>query len=515
MKERSRTEYSLINMFTGMAGDVINTAVGFICRVIFVRMLGSEYLGVKGLFTNILSVLSLAELGIGSAIIYALYKPLAEKDQDKIAAIMQYYRKAYAVIGMVVAILGLSAMPFLNQIIRTQPNIKENIYLIYLLYLFNSVASYFFSYRASLLTASQRQYIVQGYNYVMTIVVSILQIVFLVLTHEYLSYLIIRIIGSIAYNVWISRKAAKDYPFIKNKNVPPLSAGERKSLFINIRALAINKLSGVLVNSTDNIAITYFTGLSSVGYASNYSILSSMVGSTIGLVFNALPGSVGNLNATASEENRYRFFNVLNLTNFWLFGWGAIGIALVSTDLVKVLYGAEYELPFKIPLIIAINSFSIGMLQAVYTYKSTLGLFRYGQFLLFFTGFINLALDVILGRRFGTFGILLATLIARASTNLWYEPYAVYRYGLKKNPWIYWIRYARYIVVLSIAGTLSYLLCGLCHFSAFLNAVAKFIICCIVPNTVFLLFFRITPEFTYLRGTASGIVGKLLRKGDR
>lgn len=114
MRERSRTEYSLINMFTGMAGDVINNIVGFACRVIFVRMLGSEYLGVRGLFTNILSVLSLAELGIGSAIIYALYKPLAEKDQDKIAAIMQYYRKAYAVIGVVVGIIGLSLLPFLN-----------------------------------------------------------------------------------------------------------------------------------------------------------------------------------------------------------------------------------------------------------------------------------------------------------------------------------------------------------------------------------------------------------------
>lgn len=515
MKERSRTEYSLINMFTGVAGDVINTVVGFACRVVFVRMLGSEYLGVKGLFTNILSVLSLAELGIGSAIIYALYKPLAEKDQNKITAIMHYYRKAYAVIGLVVAALGLAALPFLNLIIRTKPDIKENIYLIYLLYLSNSVASYYFRYRSALLTASQRQYIVQGYNYVVTILQSVFQIIFLVLTHEYLTYLIIQIIGSLSYNIWLSYKATKDYPFIKNKDVPPLSPEERRSLFVNIRALAINKLSGVLVNSTDNIAITYFIGLGTVGLASNYSVLSSMVGSTIGLVFNALPGSVGNLNATASEENRYRFFNVLNLTNFWLFGWGAIGIAFVSTDLVKVLYGAEYEMPFNIPLIIAINSFSIGMLQAVYTYKSTLGLFRYGQFLLFFTGFINLALDVVLGKLWGTFGILLATLIARALTNLWYEPYAVYRYGLKKSPWIYWKRYVRFILVLCVAGGPSFVLCSLCSFPPILNAVAKFLICCIVPNSVFLLFFHKTDEFAYLRGTALRYIRRFTGKGKK
>lgn len=514
MKKRTRTEYSIINMSTDILGYAVNTLVGFVCRVIFVRMLGAEYLGIRGLFTNVLSVLSLAELGIGSAIIYALYKPIAENNKEKIAAIIQYYKKAYAAIGAVVAVVGLAVLPFLNQIIHDQPNIKENLYLIYLLYLFNTVASYYFSYRASLFTASQRQYIVQGYNYVVTILQSVFQILFLVLTHEYLTYLIIQVLGGLSYNIWISRKAVKDYPFIKDKDVPPLSPGERKSLFINIRALALNKVSGVLVNSTDNIAITYFSGLSSVGLASNYTILSGMVGKMIGLVFNAIPGSVGNLNATASDEERYNFFNVLNLLNFWLFGWGAIGIALVSTDLVKALYGAEYELPFRIPLIIAINSFTIGMLQAVYTYKSTLGLFRYGQFLLFFTGFINLVLDVVLGRRWGVFGIFLATLIARMITNLWYEPYAVYRYGLKKSPWIYWKRYASYLIVLVIAGGVSFMLCHLLEFPVIINAILKFIICCIVPNSVFILFFHKRPEFVYLKGTANYIKGKILRKVD-
>ena len=512
MKERSRTEYSVMNVFTGIAGDIINTAVGFVCRVIFVHMLGSEYLGVKGLFTNILSVLSLAELGIGSAIIYALYKPLAEKDQDKITAIMQYYRKAYAVIGMIVAILGLSALPFLHMIIRTEPNIKESVYLIYLLYLFNSVASYFFSYRASLLTASQRQYIVQGYNYVITILQSVFQIIFLVLTHAYLSYLIIQIIGSLSYNIWISRKTVKDYPFIRNKNVKPLSSSERRSLFINIRALAINKLSGVLVNSTDNIAITFFNGISSVGYASNYVMLKTMIDHIITPFFNSFTASVGNLNATSSEERSYFFFNVLNLMNFWLFGWGAIGMAFVSSDLVELLYGGKYVLAGSIPLIIAINMFSIGMLHAVYTYKSTLGLFRYGQFILFFTGFINIALDVILGRRWGVFGILLATLLARSSTNLWYEPYAVFKYGFKKSPWNYWKRYLIYILALLLAGFLSYLLCRFCHFSVLLNFFAKFIICCIIPNLVFWFFFKNRPEFSYVSDSAKNIISKLISK---
>ena len=510
MKRLSRTEYSLINMFTGMIGYGVNTVVGFVCRIIFVRTLSADYLGVSGLFSNVLSMLSLAELGISSAIIYALYKPIAQDDEKKITAIMSFYKKAYALIGIVVAIIGLALLPFLDIIINEPPAIKENLYFLYLLYLFNTVISYFFSYRASLLTAMQRQYIVSGYSYLVTIGQSVLQIIFLILTHEYLPYLIIQIIGSILYNIWVSRKASKDYPYINNKNVEPLSKQETISLLKNVKALAVNKLSAVLVNSTDNIAITYFTGIGAVGYASNYTLLSSTLGGIIGQVFNALPGSVGNLNATADEEGRYKFFKVLNLMNFWLFGWGAIGIALVSSDLVKLLYGAEYVLAVKIPLIIAINSFTIGMLQASYTYKSTLGLFRYGQYLLFFTGIINLFLDVVFGRIWGVFGIYLATLVARLCTNLWYEPYAVYRYGLKKSPILYFIRYVYYLFVLGIAGGVSWLFCGLCNFSIIGNVLVKIVICSMIPNVVFVIFFRKTQEYCYLKCSARRIIHKIL-----
>ena len=210
-------------MATGIVGYGINTVVGFVCRIIFVRTLTADYLGVSGLFTNVLSMLSLAELGISSAITYALYKPLAENDEKKITAIMQFYRKAYAVIGCFVAIVGLALLPFLNVIITDPPAIKESIYLLYLLYLANTVISYFFSYRQALLTASQRAYIVSGYNYVITIVQSILQMGYLLLTHEYLGYLVIQIVGGITYNVWVSRKVVKDYPFISNPDVatPP------------------------------------------------------------------------------------------------------------------------------------------------------------------------------------------------------------------------------------------------------------------------------------------------------
>lgn len=499
MKERSRTEYSLINIFTGMGGYIINTMLGFVCRIIFVRMLSADYLGVNGLFSNILTMLSLAELGISNAIIYALYKPVACKDEKRIASLMKFYRTAYRIIGVAVAVVGLLMLPFLKLIINTPPAIKENIYVLYLIYLTNTVISYFFSYRAILFTAMQRNYIVTGYNYIITIAQSVLQMAFLIITREYLAYLLIQILGSITYNILISAKAKNDYPYIKdNKTIPTLPKSERKAILKDIKALAIYKITGVLVNNTDNIIVTYFNGLISVGLTSNYQLFSNTLNALVQQTFNALTGSVGNLNATSDAQKRYFFFRVLNFSNFWLYGWGAIGIALVSGDLVRLLYGASYVMPMKIPVILAVNFYMIGMQHAVYTYKNTLGLFRYGQYVLIFTAAINLTLDVILGKKWGVFGVFLATAIARLLTNTWYEPWAVYRYGLNVHPIKYFLRYSCFALVLLGTGIICWYICSLVECPVFLTVLLKMLICTVIPNAIFILIYGKTEEFQYL-----------------
>lgn len=513
MNERSRTEYSLINIFTGIVGYIVNTLLGFVCRIVFVRMLSADYLGINGLFSNILTMFSLAELGISSAIIYALYKPIAEKNEKRIASLMKFYQTAYRIIGSTVAVAGLLMLPFLRFIINTPPAIKENIYLIYLLYLSNSVISYFFSYRASLLTAMQRNYVVVGYSYIITIVQSILQMTFLILTHEYLVYLLIQIVGSITYNIWISWKAGKDYPYIKDtKSITPLTKSEKKFLLKDVKALAIYKITGVLVNNTDNIVVTYFNGLVSVGLTSNYQLFSTTLNTLVQQTFNALTGSVGNLNATSDKEKRYSFFKALNLANFWLYGWGAIGIALVSGDLVSLFYGSDYLMPLEIPIILAVNFYMIGMQQAVYTYKNTLGLFKYGQYILIFTATINLLLDIILGKLLGVFGIYLATAIARVLTNTWYEPWAVYKHGLNVHPIQYFVRYIGFALVLAGTGLICWYLCSFIKYSIIVTVLLKIVICSIVPNGIFILVYRNTEEFQYLRRKASDIWLKFLKK---
>ena len=269
---KSRSYYSVLNILTGLGGYAVNTIVVFICRIIFVRCLSEDYLGINGLFSNVLSILSLAELGIGSAIGYALYKPLAEHDEEKITSLMHFYSKAYKVIGLVVGFIGILIMPFMNVIIRTAPSIDENLKIIYLLYLFNTASTYFFSYRSALLMTAQQSYLVTGISYIQTILQSVLQIAYLLIFKEYYGYLIIQTIGIFLYNIIISKVAVKKYPYIANKAASPLSKDEKKKITQNVRDLTIYKISSLMVNSTDNIIITFFDGLSSTGLTSNYTL---------------------------------------------------------------------------------------------------------------------------------------------------------------------------------------------------------------------------------------------------
>lgn len=512
MKNRSRTEYSILNILTGIGGYFLNTVLGFVCRMVFVRCLSADYLGVNGLFTNILTMLSLAELGVGSAIVYALYKPLAENDEEKIASLMRLYSKAYRTIGTLIAVVGLALMPFLDLIIQEQPNISESIYLLYSINLFNTASSYFFSYRSSLLIAAQRNYIVGGINYAITILQSLLQMVFLLKFRNYLGYLLIQTAGTFVYNILVSYVAGRQFPFIRKKDVKPLPKNEQKVLFSNIRDLMIYKVSGLLVNSTDNILITFFNGLATTGIASNYTLLVNTLNTLLSQVFNGLTASIGNHNATEATEKRYQMFSFLNMMNFWIFGWAALGIFFCSSDLVQLCFGEEYVLSWKIPLVMALNFFTVGMMNAVWTYKHTLGLFHYGRFIQFFTGILNIIFSVLLGTYWGLFGILFATFVARAFTSLWYDPYAVFRYGFEKSPFEYVKKIVKNLFVLAIAAVLCQLSFVIVRGSLVVQALLKILLCSVVANIVFAVAFCRTAEFEMLKGFMGQIINKLFRR---
>ncbi len=512
MTKKSRTDYSILNIAAGLLGYTLNTIIGLICRMVFTRTLTADYLGVNGLFSNILSMLSLTELGIGTAIVYALYKPLAENDKGKIATLVDFYGKCYRVIGIIVAVVGLCLTPFLDILIDQQGSRILYLKGIYLLFLFNSASSYFFSYRSSLLMAAQRNYIVSGINYLVTIIQSIIQIILLYLTRNYFFYLITQIICTFVYNLVISYIAKRQFPFICQKTICPLEPDDKKSLTKNIRALVVWKFSGLLVNQTDSIIITYFSGLATVGLSSNYTLLSNTLNSLLNSLFNGITASVGNHNALESAEHKIQLFRAINFANFWLFGWASIGIALVSSDLVAVLFGNSYVLHWSIPFVIALNFYTIGMQGTVWTYENTMGLFQQGRYLLVLTAALNLFFSILLGKLWGLFGILFATFIARLLTNIWYDPYKLCKYGLHTSFRGYVKQYMVNLAVVLATGGICYALCSGFTELSILSVICKFLICSIVPNALFWLCFHKTESYAYLKEKGLYVVKKAVNR---
>ncbi len=498
MNDNSRTVNSVKNITTGFAGQLIQMILGFVSRTIFINFLATEYLGISGLFSNVLSVLSLAELGIGNAIIYSLYKPLAEKDEDKIGALMSFYSKAYKIIGIFIILIGIILTPFLKFIISDAPNIKENLYVIFLFYLFNTAITYFFSYRSSIIIADQKNYISGIISYIVSFIQTLLQILILVLTKNFLLYLFVQSICILSYNLLISKMSYKMYPFLKEKQKNKLDMQSKKELKKNIKALMVVKLSGVLVNNTDNFIITYFSGLSMVGLCSNYNMLIGIINGVLIQIFNGITASVGNLNAKESVEKKINIFNIINFLNFWFFGFSAICIVVLLNDVIKVWLGTNYVLPLNIPIILAVNFYMIGMQNAVWTYKNTMGLFVKGKYILIITAIINLCLSIILGKYLGLFGILLATAIARLFTNVWYDPFVVCKYGLEMNPIYYFKKYFKYLLIIILSIIITFSLCELVKINSILGLFIKLIICLIIPNLINVLVFFKTKEFEYL-----------------
>lgn len=511
MAQKSRSDYTMLNIVSGLGGYVVTFVLGLVCRMAFTRVFSAEYLGINGLFGNVLGMLSLAELGIGSAIVYALYAPLAKKDNKKIATLVSFYGKCYRVIAIVVLTIGLALIPFLDLIIKEKPDIQENYYLIYLIMLFNSVSGYFFAYRSSLLVAAQRNYMITFVSNIVIIVQNAVQIAAIFLFKNYIVYMLIASVCGMLTNIISSEIAKREFPCIKTKKPAPLEKEEKRSLVRNVRALTINKIGGLLVNSTDNIITTFFDGLATTGLASNYTLLSTSINSLLNIVFNSLNASVGNHNALETKENKLALFNSINLANFWLYGWASIGIFVVSGDVVSVMFGENYVLPFEIPLIIAINFYMVGMQNAVWTYYNTQGLFIHGRYVSVITAAINIVLSIILGKFFGLFGILLATAVARLLTNTWYSPYAVFKYGFGMPARTYFIRYIRYALLLVFTGGVCYFICSFVSILPIVDILIEFAVCCIVPNLIFLLCFFKSEEFVILKKFAMSFLGKFVK----
>lgn len=495
MKNESRLKNSFVNAVTGLFGKVFTCVLGLISRTIFIHVLSTEYLGVNGLFENILYILNFAELGFGNAIIYNMYKPIANNDDEHVKTLMDYYKKVYFILGVIVLIIGLTLIPFLKYIITDVPNIKESIAVIYVLFLLQTVSTYFYGYKKSILTAYQKDYVTNIINFIFTILKSVFQILFLLLTREYLLYLIVNIILSIAPNIVISYKVDKMYPFLKNKNYKKIDQNEKSEIKNNVRNLVVYKVGDVVSNGTDNILISMFAGINIVGLFYNYNNLFHQAGDVIWNMLTGLTGSIANVNVKENNDKKESILLQTLFVSLYLYGFLCICLGVLINPFITLWLGSEYILSMDIVLIYLLVIYYDGFSFITHVYRNTEGLFKYGKLLPLISSIINLVLSVILGKRYGISGIFIATLISKLLTTIWYMPYLIYKKCYNKKPYKFYYKLIYYTLVFILVYYICNYIVSFISLNNILGLIVKALVTVILSNILLIIFFYNITEF--------------------
>nr|MBP3597953.1 lipopolysaccharide biosynthesis protein [Eubacterium sp.] len=504
MVEKSRTEHSVRNTTAAMVSKIVAVLMGFATRVVFTHTLSESYVGVNGLFSDLLNVLALSELGVGTAITYALYRPIAEGDTEKQKSLMQLYCFFYRIVAGIVLVAGLAVIPFMDLLIKNQPDI-DHLILIYLMYLANSVLSYLLIYKKTLIDAHQLSYLGEVYQMTAILIQDVFQIILLLTTHNFILFLVVYMICTVGNNVAISRKANQLYPYLKDKNIQPLPKEEKKGIFKNIRAMLMHKIGDVVVNNTDNLLLSSIVGIISVGCYSNYYLIIGSIHQLMSQVFRGITASVGNLGVTENPERVKRIFESSFFVGQWLYGFAAICLCELLNPFVEVSFGEQYVFPMSVVVILCANFLITGMRQATLVFRDSLGLFWFDRYKSLASALLNLMISILLARQYGTAGVFGGTIISTILTSFWVEPWILYRHSLKAKVRMYFIRYAMYISVIGIAWGLTHMICVSFHGTPWQLIGKRLIPCIFVPNVIFLICYFRTSEFGFLWQKAKGI----------
>lgn len=502
----NRTQKSVKNMTIGMLSQLFTLLLSFVSRTVFIKFLTAEYLGISGLFSNVLTVLSFAELGIGDAMTYAMYKPVKEDNRKLVNQLMVVYKKAYTGIAVVVGAIGLGLSFFLSFIIAEPPDIPESLQLIFWLYVVNNMASYILTYKKSILIAYQENYIVSEVQQIASLIQQIAQMIVLCFTKQYILYLIIQILCTILNNIIISVVVKKRYPWINEKDDEELPQEVSKEIFKNVKALSISKIAGVVSNGSDNIIISKFVGLSSVGVASNYTMIINSLNGILWNGLSSLTSSFGNFNVDSTIGQRRKLFNELFLCSYWLYGFMTIGIITLANSFVQLWVGSNYLVPQGVVLALVLITYISGVNFPVYTYQSTLGMFDKMKIPYVLFAVFNILLSILLGKNWGLFGVYIATSITRLCTSEVSSGYYVYRYGLKLSPLKYLKKYVIYFLILILNILVTNYAVSLVQIAGIIGFSIKVVTCTVVCNAIYFVCFFRTTEFRNLLIRAKGLL---------
>lgn len=498
-----RVQYAAKNIIFGYVSNLTYLVLGFILRTVFLSRIGETLLGVNGLYTGILSVVSLAELGIGTAMNYSLYGPVAREDIGKIKSYMCFYRKAYRAIAAAVTVIGLLVVPFLPRIVKNSIGLTAGeLTTYYLIFLFNTVSTYFMAYKYSLVNARQMNYIQVNAATISKIVTAIVQIIILLTAADFLLYLlavaVVELLQKFVMNAYLNHR----YPYLKERDGERLTKEETGKIVADTKALAIQKIGDAARLQTDTIIISTFLNVTLVGLLDNYKMIIASVTGFVDIVFNSVISGFGNLIATESKERQFALFGVYRFTAAWLYGFSALGFWYLLSPLVETAWGAQRVLGFSVIFCIVLDYYLKGERIVLYNFKTAAGIFREDKYLAFAQGIVNLILSLILVQKIGMLGVYVGTILSGWMANV-IRPFLIYRISFDKNTaayfkdtFIYGLQLAAAAAILWPVG--RFVLAEKSWGSIILMAAA---VTLVFNGLFFICFFR-RAEFQYLKGIA-------------
>ncbi|MCI8671584.1 MAG: polysaccharide transporter [Bacilli bacterium] len=506
-----RTKNSIKNTLVSFITNIVTIVIGLVAQAVFIKTLGNEYLGINGLFSNIISMLGIVELGIGSAIIYHLYKPIAENNSKQVKALMNFYKKCYNIIALAIFIIGLIITPYLPLFIENI-TIDINISLVYIMFIIEVVCSYLLSYKRSLINANQKSYVVNLIHIGYLIILNLIEIIILIATKNYYLYLIIKIIMRLLENIILSIIANKLYSYLKN-NSEELDKETKKDIFKKVKALFFHKIGGFIVLGTDNIIISKYLGIITVGLYSNYALIIEAVNRLFGQVINTLTPSVGNLLVENNSTKNFHIFKKVRFLNFWIATFSGISILIIMESFIKIWIGKEFILPLLVLYILVINYYQRSMRTCFMVFKEASGIYYEDRFVPLIESALNIIASLILLKYFGLSGIFMGTIIS--SLALWCYSYPKYVYKkLFNRSYINYIKETiGYLSIFILLSIFTYIFKSLFTFNNdFLEFIVNSLIALIIPNLILLLIFFKTDNFKYYLNLLKDILKKKVKK---
>lgn len=507
--EKSRVSKSLKNTIFGLVGMICALIVSFATKSIFVRLLGAEYNGVNGLFTNILQVLNLAELGFATSIAYALYKPLKAGDERTTAALMSYFAKIYRIIAIVVTVAGCCCIPFLQYLIAE--DISELSFTInqlrgyFAMFLANTVCSYLLAYKRTIITADQNNYLVTNVDNTFNILLNIVQIILLLIYKNFYAYLATMIAKTVINNLVLHIIASKKYPYLHTYRKEKLSKIEKSAIFKNVQAAFLHRIGGVIIFSTTSIVISAFVSLVDAGKYSNYILIVNSVNMFINIIFNSVTASIGNLCVDESEERQYDIFKKIRYLAFFAAVFSYVCYIILFNPFIEIWVGGDMVMSMWVVFAISLNAMVGYLRKAVNAFKDAKGMFRNDWYKPLLEAGVGIGLAIGLSYVWGTFGVIIGYTLATIFIAVPVENYVLFRQGLHKpflNQLLILVGVTAFAFAVGAAGYFigTFIPSGIGWF------VLRFIFAVVFAAGAFILVTIKTPEFKYFINLAARLL---------